>query len=339
MTGMTVFQSLQYVEDKLLEEAEEKQDRGQGQGTVLCLAKKEERTGKTESRPLSSLPRWVRWGGIAACLVLLIGAALVWPVPQLTRTYLSQPLTHGPEVYFSPQPSGYVNLPAVQTTVQPAGSAQGGIWPDPDYTAPPPGTEVGTPGDLGPYMEQPAEPEVFLWTEQLPASKTGDSVTGEVILVGQGLTQEQVAACAPENRLGWMEDFSGSATYKLADGSGGLLCVDLYVTHEELGSTCRITLLEATPSRLEAFGLDGERLPSWDGQGYSAFREYYDRGDGERVSILVAFEKEGVLYTLKTDAPAELEKYAAIDLRDLLLGYVGTHYAPDLGSFVYAPEG
>ena len=229
MNGMTVFASLQYVDDALLEEAEVPVRRGSP---------------------------WLRWGAIAACLALLAGAGLVWPMPQMIRTYLSQPINHGPAVYLSPQPSGYVNLPAVQTTVQPApGAAQGGIRPDPKEThAPVPGGVPGTPGDLGPYMEQPAEPEVFAWVEQLPMPYTGpdDNVHGEVILVGQELAPEQAAACTPEVRLEWMEDFSGSATYKLADGSGGLSCVELWVTHEDLGNTCRVTLREATPERLAA---------------------------------------------------------------------------------------
>ena len=204
-----------------------------------------------------------------------------------------------------------------------------------------PGGVPGTPGNLVP--PERGEPEVFAWSDTAYPIRVYPVVPGqesmEVILVGRALTEEQVRACAPEIRPEWMQDFTGAATYKLADGSGGLSRVELYVTHAEQGNACTITLREATAENLAAYGLDGEHLPSINYLGYRAWREYDDGDGGERVSVLVAFEKDGVLYTLKTDAPAEQEKYAEIDLRDLLLAYAGTHYTPDLGSFVYAPEG
>ena len=57
----------------------------------------------------------------------------------------------------------------------------------------------------------------------------------------------------------------------------------------------------------------------------------------------VRFEKENLEYTLLSNAPTAEEDNAAIDLRDLLLAYIGTHSVPDLnryqhGEYVHRDE-
>ena len=51
------------------------------------------------------------------------------------------------------------------------------------------------------------------------AGTTGVDVAG-VMQVAEPLTKAQLAACAPEVRLEWMDDFTGFAAYYLKDGAG-----------------------------------------------------------------------------------------------------------------------
>ena len=115
---------------------------------------------------------------------------------------------------------------------------------------------------------------------------------------------------------------------RLADGSGGLSEVQLRVSHGE--RQIGIALREATEERLAALGLEGT-LPTMDGQGYRAWRQYCTRDGEEWVQVQTAFVKPPVLYTLDTAVPAAEEDAAALDLRDLLLAYARTP-VPDLGS-------
>lgn len=285
MTEMKILESLQYVEDELVEEAE-------------------------EYRPAHRKPLRT-WGGLAACLVLLLGAGLLARSAFASR---SQPAA----------PGGPGAGPASAVTERPVDI--------PGQDAPVPG---GVPGPSANQGLDPA-PGVFAWTSDPSVSPPGeDAAQAYVVLVGRELTAEEVKACAPGIRLEWMEDFSGSAAYRLADGSGGLAFAQLEVSHAELGNRYRISLREATEQNMAASGLTGT-LPSMDGQGYRAQREYYAGADGERVMILVSFVREGILYTLDADVPEAEETPAALDLRDLLLAYAGTHSAPDLGSFRYS---
>lgn len=285
MTEKKILESLQYVEDELVEEAE-------------------------EYRPAHRKPLRT-WGGLAACLVLLLGAGLLARSAFASR---SQPAA----------PGGPGAGPASAVTERPADI--------PGQNAPMPG---GVPGPSANQGLDPA-PAVFAWTSDPSVSPPGeDAAQAYVVLVGRELTAEEVKACAPGIRLEWMEDFSGSAAYRLADGSGGLAFAQLEVSHAERGNRYRISLREATEQNMAASGLTGT-LPSMDGQGYRARREYYAGADGERVMILVSFVREGILYTLDADVPEAEETPAALDLRDLLLAYAGTHSAPDLGSFRYS---
>ena len=285
MTEMKILESLQYVEDELVEEA-------------------------AEYRPAHRKPLRT-WGGLAACLVLLLGAGLLARSAFASR---SQPAA----------PGGPGAGPASAVTERPVDI--------PGQDAPVPG---GVPGPSANQGLDPA-PGVFAWTSDPSVSPPGeDAAQAYVVLVGRELTAEEVKACAPGIRLEWMEDFSGSAAYRLADGSGGLAFAQLEVSHAELGNRYRISLREATEQNMAASGLTGT-LPSMDGQGYRAQREYYAGADGERVMILVSFVREGILYTLDADVPEAEETPAALDLRDLLLAYAGTHSAPDLGSFRYS---
>ena len=300
MNGLVLLESLQYVEDGLLEEAEAPARKGS--------------------------PR-LRRGAVAACVAALACGGLLLRGALESRAEPGVFVTAGPAgSVFLPEPTGYIPLP--QYTGEDPGHAQSGIRP---MNTPRPGTPVGTPGDLTPPPER-GEPEVFAYSYFVDKPGLAEDADG-IILVGQELTEAQLTACTPGERLTWMEGFTGSAVYRLADGSGGLNGVELSVARE--GRTYRVTLREATAERLAAFGLDGETLPMMDGQGYAAFRDAYVREDGERVSILAAFEKAGVLYTLAADVPGEEEKAAAIDLRDLFLAYERMETAPDLGSFAY----
>ena len=298
MNGETLLESLQDVEDVLLEEAE---------------------------APVSGSGRRRRWGALAACAAVLVCGGLLLRGTLGQGTLPPSGVTALPVSLSIPEPTGYVNLPNVQITASP-----GAARPGTTVVTPTPGGREATPGDM-----EPAEPEVFCWVENVPMPYPGADDAGGVILVGRELTEEEYATCAPAQREEWMENFTGSAIYRLADGSGGLNGVELSVTHADLGTTCHITLRKATPERLAAFGLDRDNLPLIDGECYAACREYYDRGDGERVSILVAFVREDVLYTLYTDVPAEEKNAAAMDLYRLFLGYVNAPIAPDLDSFVY----
>lgn len=289
MTGKKILESLQYAEDELVEEAAEYRS--------------------SQRKPLRT------WGGLAACLFLLLGA---WLLLNLRLALKSAPANHedpgaGEEYRVTPEP---------KTTQRPADIPG----------APVPG---GVPDSSANQGLDPV-PEVFAWTSDPSVSPPGeDAAQAYVVLVGRELTAEEVKACVPGIRLEWMEDFSGSAAYRLADGSGGLAFAQLEVSHAELGNRYRISLREATEQNMAASGLTGT-LPSMDGQGYRARREYYAGADGERVMILVSFVREGILYTLDADVPEAEETPAALDLRDLLLAYAGTHSAPDLGSFRYS---
>ncbi len=318
MTGKKILESLQYVEDELVEEAAE----------YRPPRRKSLRT----------------WGGLAACLVLLLGAALlagralapgrcslaadpVGPGAGPASAVAERPIDI-PGGENAPVPGGVPADPGAPGA-GPAAAVTERPIDIPGQYAPVPGGVPGDPGDPAPA------PEIFAWSSDPSLSPPGEASTqAYVILVSQELTAEQVKACAPGIRLAWMADFSGYAAYRLADGSGGLDYIQMDVAHEELGNRYRIFLQAATEENLATSGLTGS-LPSMDGQGYRAQRESYAGADGERVMILVSFVREGILYTLNADVPKAEETPTAVDLRDLFLAYAGTHSAPDLSSFSY----
>ena len=288
MTEMKILESLQYVEDELVEEAK-------------------------EYRPVHRKPLRT-WGGLAACLVLLLGVGLL-----ARSAFASRSLPAAP--------GGPGAGPASAVTERPADI--------PGQDAPVPG---GVPGPSANQGLDPA-PGVFAWTETDAMPYAGMD-TADVFQAGEPLTAEEADACAPEVRLEeWMEDFSGHAVYKLADGSGGLAGVELRVTHGERGITYRITLRTAAEQALQYFGLDTDALPVLNGQRYRACRERYAGGDGERTSLLLTFVRKEVLFTLSADVPAEAEDAAAQDLLLLFQSYVRTGAVPDLGNFRYSGGG
>ena len=313
MTGERILNSLQYVEDSLVEEAADY---------------------RSPRRTIG------KWGGLAACLALLLGAALL----------AGRALAPG-RCSLAADPESPGAGPASAVAEQPADSpggknapVPGGFQADPEAPGAGPASAVpeqpaDSPGQTAPVPGNPGEPapvpDMFAWweTDVLPYAGVD---TADVFLVGEDLTEEQIKACAPEIRPEWMKDLTGHAVYRLADGSGGLAGVELHAANEDRGISYRISLREATEQNRSVFGLDTGTLPSFDDQGYRAYREHYARGDGECTAILAVFVREGVLYTLSADVPVERENDAAQDLRDLLLAYAGTRNVPDLGSFRYS---
>lgn len=304
MTEKTLLDSLQYVEDALVEEA-------------------------AEYRPRRRSFR--KWAVPAACLALVLGAGLI-----LRSVRPAAQGTDAPPIL----------LPTHRSGAEPVLSENGGritgsglsvVWPGPGETAVSPGGLVVVPGDPAPQLEPPAEPTVFAWSD-IVHPLYSEQERAEVILVGRPLTEEQVEACAPGLLPEWAEEVSGSGSYRLADGSGGLAYVQMSVGRGETEEPCTVTLREAAENA-DVSRLTGEDLPTMNGQGYRAFREYFRTGDGERVTITVAFLREKILYTLSANVPTEAEDSAARDLRDLLLAYTKTESVPDLESFAYSGGG
>ncbi len=243
-----------------------------------------------------------KWGGLAACLALLAGIGL-----------LVRPL-------LTPQPeTGGEDRAALLRSIAAAQDTEG-IHYALNVTYPP------SPTEPPPQLEPPAKPSVFAWSDVVHPIYTGEAA--EVILVGRALSEAELTACTPETPPGWAETFTGWASFRLADGSGGLSEVQLRVSHGE--RQIRIALREATEDRLAALDPEGT-LPTMDGQGYRAWRQYYTQDGEEWVQVQTAFVKPPVLYTLDTAAPAAEEDAAALDLRDLLLAYARTP-VPDLES-------
>lgn len=255
-----------------------------------------------QGKPLRRRPLR-KWGGLAACLALLAGLGL------LVRPLLTpQPETVGED------------RTALLRSIAAAQDTEGIHYALKIVTYPP------SPTEPPPQLEPPAKPTVFAWSEVVHPIYTGEAA--EVILVGRALSETELEACTPETPPGWAETFTGWASFRLADGSGGLSEVQLRVSHGE--RQIGIALREVTEERLAALGLEGT-LPAMDGQGYRAWRQYYTQDGEEWVQVQTAFVKTPVLYTLDTAVPAAEEDAAALDLRDLLLAYARTP-VPDLGS-------
>ena len=315
MNGYTLLESLQYVDDALLAEAE---------------------------APVSRPVPWRRWGAIAACAALLVCGGLLLRGALEGRTAPAAGATAGPAHFvFLPEPTGYVSLP------QYTEGAQAGAKP---VNTPRPEPQEATPGDLTPPPER-GKPEVFSYDVEHPAYFSRlDPGEGLVIygagpiLVSRDLTAEEFAACAPERLPAWAEVQCAYAMYALADGSGGLQLVGLQLrdkTSDYSGTMCTIQLRELTEELRESFGPE-ESLPSIGGQAYRATREYEERPlypEQRFVTIEVSFIKGDVLYILLVNEPGELEQTAAMALYDLFLAYLDTRTTPDLGSFVYENEG
>jgi len=290
MTSEQLFDSLQYLDDDLIE------------------------VGETHTKKRRF---WLKWGCTAACLVLLAGAALYASHGRTKPAgYIEQPVSGGSEVNFQTErPIQPVGVPGTNAAMEPA-----------------------------PGMADPV-PEILAWNdvEESPAQADWALEQG-VIMVGEKLTKEQLAACMPEILLPWMENADGFATYLLHDGSGGLANVELQVTNPDWGgvSTVRIRDRDAWQMPECIVGMDEEeKVSAWNGLEYRAYRHRYDYGEGDPkenppeswVELTVKFGKEDLEYTILSSVPCTEEQSAALDLRDLLLAYSGTHYVPDLSGF------
>ena len=285
MTSIQLFESLQYLDDGLLEE-----------------------TPAVNARRV-----WLRWGAAAACALLVAGAVLA--LPRLKNE--PAPATGG-EVYWTPLPQGAAGGAETPRPIQP-----GGV----------PGPEAA---------EAVPVPTVLAWNEVDGAAWTPEADVAGVMQVAEPLTAAQTAECSPEIRLDWMDDFTGYAAYYLKDGAGGLAHIEMKVTDPGVGTyTVRLRDVNAPemPSCYPAKETDS--VGSLNGQEYRAYRMQYYHGEGDPAlnppaawtEMKLVFVRENVEYTLLADVPQTLADAAAIDLRDLLLAYAGSHSVPDLSAF------
>ncbi len=279
MRGSLLFESLQFLDEELLEACEEARER---------------------PRPV------LRWGALAACCLIAAGAALV--LPRI-------------------KPSAPVSDPGVSAVPLETPGTAPGVW-NLDFQ-PRPG------GELPPAPGPAAEPEPLYWNDlpELPA------VLGSWYpLVGEALTEEELAVCAPGTEERWIEGCEGYAAYIGAEGVGGLAWVMLLVSAERLEEPIQVTLRDVNAPAPPSFpggllGPEEAHAGRVNDQEYRAFRCYYEDGEGEkRVWLAAVFEKEGVEFTLGADVPEAQEKTAGTDLLWLLAAYTDLP-APDLGGF------
>ena len=299
MTGEQLFESLQYLDDTLVEEA---------------LAGNGRRV-------------WLRWGAAAAAFVLVTGAVLALPRLR-SGGEVPAPAAGSGEVYWT-------ELPRIaDETARPI---QPGGVPGPDAVP------VGVPG-VEAESGSEATPPVLAWNDVSGAAETIGADVAGVMQVAEPLTGAQTAACAPEIRLEWMEDFTGFAAYYLKDGAGGLAYIELSVPSPARNGKCTIRIRDVNAPAYVGCIMQPqpeEKVGSINGQDYRAYRIRYFHGEGDPKSsppedwteLTVRFVKENVEYTLCTDAPASQTLQAETELRDLLLAYAGTHNVPDLSAF------
>ena len=293
MKEMKLLESLQYLDDELLEESESASFRRN---------------------------RWAAPAAAAACVVIAAGA--VFALPRVPGT--------------QPQPDpGYL----IAVTASPAGSGE--TAPVPSYA--PFDDEPRDPAEATPAPPPPgpdAEPEPLYWNDlpELPA------VLGSwYLLVGEALTEEDLAVCAPGTEERWIEGCEGYAAYIGAEGAGGLAWATVLVSAEALEDPIQVTLRDVNAPAPPSFpgGLPGPEeahAGRVNDQEYRAFRCYYEDGEGEkRVWLAAVFEKEGVEFTLGADVPEAQEKTAGMDLHWLIVSYSRTP-APDLGGFAFRGE-
>lgn len=295
MTGEQLFESLQYLDDALVEEA-----------------------------PVGNSRRvWLRWGAAAAAFVLVTGAVLALPRLR-SGGEVPAPAAGSGEVYWT-------ELPRIaDETARPI---QPGGVPGPDAVpVGVPGTEAGAP-----------VPDILAWNDIDVSERIAADVAG-VMQVAEPLTAAQTAACAPEIRLEWMEEFTGFAAYYLKDGAGGLAYIELTVPSPARNGKCTVRIRDVNAPAYAGCIMQPqpeEKVGSINGQDYRAYRIRYLHGQGDPKSnppedwteLTVRFVKENVEYTLSTDAPASQALQAETELRDLLLAYAGTHNVPDLSAF------
>ena len=275
--------------------------------------------------------RYLYWGAAAACLIAAIGVAFTLPRVREAWDTTAFVLDGDTEI------SG-------ESTVIP--DVRNAHVRESSLTQPPQSAGTGNApergGVPGPGTEEAPKPAVLAWNERDSAPVEVDM---SVIMVGEPLTAAQSAACAPEIRLEWMEDFDGFATYYLKDGAGGLAYIELTV-HDSLGVSYTIQIRDRDAIRMPSCGieqLDTDKVGSIDGQEYRAYRTAYYHGEGDPnlyppelwTDMAVIFEKENMEYTLSVNVPQTMEECSALELLDLLRCYAGTHHAPDLSQFHY----
>ena len=305
MTNMQLLESLQFLDDSVLEESETfAASSGGGRRKI-----------------------WLRWGSAAACLLVIAGVVYA-ASRRPARETVTVPAAPGTEVNFTtPQPQQAMGEP------QP-----GGV----------PGTNGATAHAEAPpaYGVDAPVPDILAWNDvDASAAVQADwALASGVVMVGERLTREQLAECMPEILLEWMENAEGYASYLLHDGSGGLAYVELKVTNAAWGGTTTVRIRDKDAWQIPTCVVgqeEDEKVSAWNGMEYRAYRHYYYFGEGDPnetppqpwAELSVKFERENLEYTLLNNVPQTEEQSAALDLRDLLLSYSGTHRVPDLGSY------
>jgi hypothetical protein len=269
----------------------------------------------TKAPAVNSRRVWLRWGTAVAAFVLVTGAVLALPRLR-SGGEVPAPAAGSGEVYWTELP---------QIADETARPIQPGGVPGP-----------GAAPDAAPV------PDVLAWNDVDETRRGIASDVAGVMMVGEPLTGAQIAVCAPEIRLEWMDGFTGFAAYYLKGGAGGLAYIEMTVPHEGVGTyTVRLRDVNA-PEMPSCYPVQGtDSVGSLGGQAYRAYRLRYFHGEGDPAQnppeawteMQVVFEREEVVYTLTAAVPQALEDAAAIDLRDLLLAYAGSHGVPDLGAF------
>ena len=259
---------------------------------------------------------WTKWAATAAaaCICLVAGILLI---PGRQSANITVPAGGGQE-----------------DSTQTARPIQPGGVPDIPGEDPP-----------EPALNDPA-PTILAWmdVDGSPAQSVDWGVAQGAAMVGEKLTAGQIKTCMPEVLLEWMANAEGVATYLLHDGSGGLVNVELKVTNPQWGGTTTIRIRDQEAWQVPVCGVglnENGRAATLNGQEYCAYRHNYFYGEGDPnenppqpwVELTVIFAKENLEYTMLANVPATEEDHAAIDLRDMLLAYSGTHYVPDLDSF------
>lgn len=287
MTSRQLFNSLQYLDDALVE--------------------------VPDTRPTNKTV-WIRWGAAAAVFALIVGA--VFALPRLRHNGEPQPVG---------VPGGELN------------------WTEPPQSMAGEPQPVGVPG-ADALLPEAAKPTVLAWNELDEARASYQADVAGVAMASEPLTAAQTAACTPEIQEEWMTQFNGIAYYYLKGGAGGLAYIELTLQNAAWGGNSTIRIRDKdTPDPPQCYVQvrETDHVGSYGGQEYRAYRLNYLHGEGDPATnppeawteLTVVFEKENVVYTLYANVPQTQEELAAMDLRDLLLCYAGTHNVPDLSAF------
>lgn len=189
-------------------------------------------------------------------------------------------------------------------------------------------------------------PPELVWNvlDSAPSGTDPTDVAG-VVMVGEPLTAEQLARCAPERLPEGLRVTGSGASYYLMDGSGGLAWVELRFAREGLTNPIQMKLwmperpphydcvLEPIPEETEAGVLEG--------LSYRAYQYAYLHGEGDPeenpperwLSLSLRFARCGAEYQLVCETPEREEQSARDTLSALLRAYAESETGPELDGF------